>query len=133
MKIVYQLLADLTVTFHFAYVAFVVFGLFLTFIGGGLGWKWVRHIGFRTIHLLMIGIVVLESWFGIVCPLTTLENALRRRAGELPYRGDFVAQWLHDLMFFEASPWVFTLGYTLFGAAVLASWVFVPPRRRMSP
>lgn len=130
---VYAIAADLVVAAHFAYVAFVILGLLVVAIGGLRGWQWVRNLWFRTAHLAAIAIVVAESWLGITCPLTTWENALRRRAGQETYRGDFIGTWLHDVLFFELAPDAFTTLYTAFGAAVLASWVFVPPRWRCSP
>jgi len=54
----------------------------------------------------------------------------KRIAEVAAYRGDFIAQWLHDLLFFDAEPWVFTMCYTLFGLAVLATFVLAPPRWR---
>lgn len=128
MELFYRILADAVVTVHFAYVAFVVVGLVLTLAGAALRWKWVRNFWFRVLHLAMIGVVVAEAWCGIVCPLTTWENELRRRAGQAGYRGGFIANLLHDAMFFEADPWVFTLGYSLFGLAVLATFFIAPPR-----
>jgi hypothetical protein len=74
--LLYRTLADVIVTVHFAYVAFVIVGLAFTLIGAALHWTWVRNFWFRIIHLLMIGIVVAEAWLGIVCPLTTWENRL---------------------------------------------------------
>jgi hypothetical protein len=76
----------------------------------------------------MILVVVLESWLGMVCPLTTWEQYLRSRAGGHVYRGHFLANIVHEVLFFEAPPAVFTLVYTLFGAAVLATFVLAPPR-----
>ncbi len=129
MQLFYRLLADLVVTIHFAYVAFVISGLVLTLVGGALRWNWVRNFWFRVIHLAMIGFVVAEAWCDIVCPLTTWENQLRSLAGDTTYEGDFIANFLHDALFFEAEPWVFTLAYSLFGLAVLASFLVIPPRR----
>ena len=128
----YRVFADLTVTVHFAYVAFVVLGLVMTLVGGCLGWKWVRNRWFRGVHLAMILIVVFEAWMGITCPLTTLEREFRSAAGQETYRGDFVANCLHDTMFFEADPWVFTVAYSCFGASVIAALFFVPPRWRQN-
>ncbi|MFK8115339.1 MAG: DUF2784 domain-containing protein [Rubripirellula sp.] len=124
----YRLLADFVVILHFAYVAFVVFGLLATILGGILKWKWVHNRWFRGIHLTMILIVVIEAWAGITCPLTTWEHEFRSAAGQQSYEGDFIANWFHDAMFFTAPPWMFTLGYTLFGGIVLASVYWVPPR-----
>lgn len=128
MQFLSRLAADAVVVFHAAYVLFVVAGLLLVWIGAWRGWEWVRNRWFRGIHLAMILIVIVEAWFGIVCPLTTLENWLRRAGGEQAYAGDFIARWVHDLLFFELPPWVFTVCYSVFGLAVLAAVWFVPPR-----
>ncbi|MBX3437429.1 MAG: DUF2784 domain-containing protein [Planctomycetaceae bacterium] len=130
MTLLYRILADFVVVVHFAYVSFVLFGLIAILLGGICGWNWVRNRAFRVLHLVMIVVVVLESWAGIVCPLTTWENQLRRLAGDATHRGAFIADLLHDLMFFEAEPWVFTVCYSLFGAAVIGTLFLVPPRWR---
>jgi hypothetical protein len=73
---------------------------------------------------------------GITCPLTEWENALRRQAGEATYSGSFLGRLAHDLLFFEAPAWVFSLAYLLFFLAVLATFILAPPqwpRRRRSP
>ncbi len=125
----YRILADLVLVIHALFVGFVVFGLLLILIGRWRGWGWVRSFWFRLAHLLAIGLVVVQAWIGVLCPLTILEQNLRRCAGDEGYAGGFVAHHLHRLLFFEAEPWVFTLIYTLFGAAVLATLLLVPPRR----
>jgi hypothetical protein len=132
MPIVYRILADLVVAAHFTYVMFVIDGLVVIFIGGIVGWEPARNLWFRLIHLLMIGIVVTEAWCGATCPLTIWENKLRRLGGETTYAGGFIANALHDALFFEAEPWVFTLCYSLIGLAVLATLFLVPPHRRNS-
>jgi hypothetical protein len=128
MKLVYRLLADLIVSVHFAYVTFVVLALVFTLVGGVLGWRWVRNTWFRLVHLAMITVVVAEAWCGAVCPLTRWENHFRTLAGEATYRGGFIANWLHEAIFFDAEPQVFTWAYSLFGLAVLAALIFIPPR-----
>ena len=124
----YSLAADLLLFAHVSFVAFVVFGLLLIFSGRLLKWTWVRNPWFRVAHLAAIGIVVLQSWFGVICPLTTWEMALRERAGDIAYSGSFIAHWLQAILYYEAPAWVFTVGYTLFGAVVVASWYWVRPR-----
>lgn len=126
----YQLAANGVLILHVGYVAFVVLGLLLILIGGLFRWRWVRNRWFRAVHLLAITIVVLESWLNITCPLTTLENWLRVKAGAETYDGDFIAIWLHSILFFDLPPWVFVYGYTAFGAAVLAGLILVPPKLR---
>ena len=125
----YSHLADLVLLIHFAIVLFVVGGLLLIVLGNFLRWSWVNHWWFRGMHLLAISVVVLESWLGIECPLATLENWLRLRAGQGVYQGSFIQHWVHSVMFYQAPGWVFALAYTLFALAVVAAWWRWPPQR----
>jgi len=120
--------SDTVLVAHGLFVLFVVAGLALILVGGALGWRWVRDPWFRFAHLAAIGVVVLQSWLGIVCPLTSLEMALRARAGAATYAGSFVSHHVEALLYYRAPPWVFILVYTVFGAAVVASWFAVRPR-----
>lgn len=118
----YSVLADAILTIHFAFVVFVVAGFLLILIGLLASWSWVHNRAFRVMHLAAIGVVVLQAWFGRLCPLTLWENELRRRAGESAYEESFVEHWLHEILFYQAAPWVFTTMYTVFGALVLLVW-----------
>ncbi len=125
-----RLAADFVVVTHASYVLFVLLGQLVILLGWLRGWQWIRNRWFRGPHLAAIAIVVVESWIGITCPLTTLEHWLRSQAGETTYRGSFLGNAAHDLLFVDWAPWVFTLVYTLFGLLVLLTLVFVPPRWR---
>jgi hypothetical protein len=125
----YLLAADVLLLGHVLFVAFVVLGLALVLIGKSLSWTWVRNPWFRFVHLAAIGIVVLQSWIGLICPLTTWEMALRERADDVVYSGSFISHWLESLLYFQAPAWVFTLCYTVFAIIVAASWFWVRPRR----
>jgi len=125
----YFLAADLLLFIHVLFVAFVIFGLALILIGKLFDWAWVRNPWFRFAHLAAIGIVVLQSWVGVICPLTTWEMALRQRADEVVYSGSFISHWLESLLYFQAPVWVFTVCYTVFAAIVAACWFWVRPRR----
>lgn len=125
---IHGVLADLVVVLHLTYVCFVVVGFVLILIGIIRHWGWVRNFYFRAAHLLAIAIVSVEGLAGIVCPLTTLENWLRRKSGRQSYSGDFVGRCLHELIFVELSPALLTLAYLGFGAAVLLTFWAAPPR-----
>jgi lysylphosphatidylglycerol synthetase-like protein (DUF2156 family) len=129
MKLLFRLLADLVVVVHAAYVAFVVLGLVLVVLGYLRKWDWVRNPWFRGLHLTAILLVVLEAWCGITCPLTDWEQSLRTLSGQESYQGAFVANLVHDLLFYQAPAWVFTLAYTLFAGLVAGTWWLAPPRR----
>ena len=125
----YALLADAILVLHFAFVLFVVAGLLLTWIGYFAGWKFVRNPWFRGAHLLAMAVVVAESLFGVICPLTKWETALRLEAGEDPaYAGSFIQHWVHRVMFFEVSERTFTMIYIAFFVLIVLSLVVVPPR-----
>ena len=125
---IYRFLADMVVVLHFGYVAFVVLGLVAILVGIALGWRWVRNFWFRTVHFLMIAVVVAESLCGILCPLTTWEDRLRALGGEANESGSFIGRWVGELLFVDVSPAVLSACYCTFGAAVLLALVFAPPR-----
>jgi len=77
-------LADLTVLFHGAFVAFVV-------LGGFLAIRWRRLI---WLHVPAAVWGVLIEFGGWICPLTPLENMLRHRAGDAGYSGGFVEHYV---------------------------------------
>jgi hypothetical protein len=121
--------ADLILVTHALFVAFVVLGLIAVPVGKYFRWRWVRNLRFRLIHLAAIGFVIGESWLGMICPLTEWENRAREAAGGETYSGSFIQHWLHEILFYDFTPWVFTVAYTVFGTLVLAAWVLVPPER----
>jgi polyferredoxin len=123
------LLADAVLVVHTGVVLFVVGGLAAIVAGNLLGWRWVNGRTFRLLHLVTIGVVVLQAWLGELCPLTILESWLRVRAGQHGYPAGFIAHWLHRLLYWEAPLWVFGLAYSAFGALVLLAWWRWPPRR----
>ncbi len=123
-------LADAVLLLHAAFIAFVVFGLLGILAGGALRWGWVRNRWFRLMHLGAIALVVAQAWLGIACPLTSLENHLRQRAGQSGYELGFIADRVQRVIFCEAPWWVFAGTYTLFGVLVLVSLWLVPPKWR---
>lgn len=128
----YQLLADSVLLIHFGIVVFVAGGLVLIVAGNLSGWAWVNRLWFRLAHVTAIGIVIAESWFGIICPLTSLEFWLRRQAGSPSYSESFIEHWVQYFLLYEAPSWVFTTGYTLFGLLVVTVWWIFPPTKRKS-
>lgn len=128
--LLFRIAADLTLFVHVTVVVFVVTGLVLILAGKNRHWQWVRNMRFRIAHLATIGVVTVQSWFGYICPLTTLEMYLRHRAGDATYTGAFVAHWVEELLYYQAPPWVFALGYSVFGLLVAGSWFWVPPQRQ---
>ena len=128
MPLFYRLAADAMVLVHMSYVLVVVFGLVATWIGVFLRHSWARNFWWRCGHLTMIVIVVAEAWAGITCPLTVWEQQLRESAHQETYSGGFIANLVHDWLFYDLPPWFFIAGYSTFGLLVALSFVFAPPR-----
>lgn len=83
------LLADAVLVVHFLFIVFVVGGGFLALRWPRLAW----------VHLPC---AVWGAWIelaGWVCPLTPLENSLRRRAGEAGYEGGFIENYLLEVVY----------------------------------
>jgi len=120
------LLADFILIVHFLFVAFVVGGLALIWVGAAAGWQWVRNFWFRVAHLAAIVFVAGEALAGIWCPLTLWEARLR--GGEADK--SFIAQWIHRLLFYDFPEWVFTVAYVSFALVVAATIWLIPPVRQ---
>ncbi|MBB3016559.1 DUF2784 domain-containing protein [Cupriavidus alkaliphilus] len=82
-------LADLVVIAHALFIVFVV-------AGGLLVLRWPRA---AWVHLPAAVWGVLIEWAGWICPLTPLENMLRRAAGQAGYSGGFVERYLLPLIY----------------------------------
>src|SRR5712691_38312 len=81
--------ADLVVVVHLMFIGFVVGGAFLA-------WRWPRVV-WAHIPAAVYGALV--EFAGFACPLTSLEQDLRRRAGEAGYRGGFIAHYLVKVIY----------------------------------
>jgi hypothetical protein len=86
---IHRLLADATVAFHLAFIAFVVLG----------GLVVLREPRVAWLHLPAVAWVVWLELTGAICPLTPLENALRQRAGEAGYDGGFIDHYLMPVIY----------------------------------
>lgn len=84
-----SLLADLLLAFHAGFVVFVV-------LGGLLTLRWPRAAWVHIPCALWGSWVVLAGW---ICPITPLENALRRAAGEAGYAGGFLDHWVRLVIY----------------------------------
>jgi hypothetical protein len=84
-------LALLLVALHLAFILFVVGGGFLV-----RRWPWLAWL-----HLPCAAWGVFIECSGRVCPLTPLENLLRRRAGQAGYAESFIEHYLLALVYPE--------------------------------
>lgn len=123
---IYRLLADATMALHFLFIAFVAAGGLLVLRRARLAW----------VHLPCAAYGALIEFLGWVCPLTPLENHLRRLGDEAGYAGGFVERYLVPAIYPEPFPRWLSLAL---GAAVLVvnsavyAAVLARARRRGGP
>lgn len=86
---IYSLLAEIVLVIHFLFIVFVVIGALLV-----LKWHWLIYV-----HLISAFWGALIMFTGWICPLTPLENHLRRAAGESGYTGGFIEQYLIPVVY----------------------------------
>ena len=130
MNNLYQLAADIVLVIHASIVIFIIGSVLVILTGGLLNWGFVSNRIFRLLHLVAIGVVVLQAWLGRLCPLTIFEMWLRRQGGEGIYQVSFIQYWVQQFLYYDFPLWVFAIGYTLFGILIVALWFLVPPRSR---
>lgn len=121
---VYRVLTDVTVAFHFAFLVFVVAGGFLV-----RRYRWVA-----IPHLLAAAWgVYVEAMPGLICPLTPLENEFSLRAGGAGYQGGFIEHYLVPIIYPEGLTrtvqWVLAAAVIVINVAVY-SWTWRTARRR---
>ena len=85
----YRLLADATVVLHLVFVVFVV-------AGGLLVLRWPRA---AWLHVPAAAWGALIEFAGWICPLTPLENWLRRQGGQVAYSTSFVEHYLIPILY----------------------------------
>ena len=85
----FQALADLVLVVHLAFIVFVV-------LGGALTLRWRR---IAWVHLPAVLWSALLEFCGWICPLTPLENWLRRAGGASGYSGGFIEQYVVPIVY----------------------------------
>lgn len=82
-------IADAILAFHLAFILFVSLGAFLA-----LKWRWVPWL-----QLPAVAWVVFVEASGWICPLTSIENDFRARAGASTYQGDCLGHYLTAMIY----------------------------------
>ena len=97
--------------------------------GGLLAIRWPRIF---WVHLPAAVWGVLIEFTGWICPLTPLENRLRRQQGEAGYEGDFIAHYILPVLYPEGltrRDQLFLGGLALAINVGIYAWIFLKRRR----
>src|SRR5687767_12084207 len=118
---IYRSLADLVLLLHLAFIVFVLFG-------GLLAFRWRLA---PAVHLPAAAWGAAVEYFGWGCPLTPLENALRRAGGGTGYSVSFVERYVVQLVYPAAlSPSLQLVLGTIVVVVNVVVYVFVLRLRR---
>jgi hypothetical protein len=85
----YRALADFVVLTHLAFIVFALLGGLLA-----LRWRWMPWV-----HLPAAAWGAAVGFFGRLCPLTPLENTLRRASGSADYSGGFIEHYILPILY----------------------------------
>ena len=86
---IYRIAADFVLMTHFAFIVLVVAGGLIVF----------RYAWFAWIHIPAASWGAFIELTGRICPLTTLENYLRIRAGQEGYANSFIEQYILPVIY----------------------------------
>ncbi len=113
----YRIAADSVLLLHFAFVLFVA-------LGGLLVFRWKR-ISWVHLPIAIYGAAI--EFVGFICPLTPLENWLRRSGGEAGYAGDFIDHYITAVLYpsglTRGMQLVLGVGVLLLNVTVYAIWL----------
>jgi hypothetical protein len=118
-------ISDIILVLHFGIVIFITLGLFLIPIGWKLNWNWIANRKLRLLHCGMMAFVTLETFMGITCPLTAIENSIRG----LNQSNSFVSYWVMKIIYWDLSTIFFLVLYSLSLGWALFLWKICPPRK----
>ncbi len=119
----HRLAADAVLVLHLAFIVFVL-------LGGLLALRWRRAPWLHLPAAAWGGYIELS---GGLCPLTPLENSLRRAAGEAGYAGGFIEHYLLPVIYPAGltQEIQYLLAAIVLGVNALAyGWVWGRRRRR---
>ncbi|MBI4767597.1 MAG: DUF2784 domain-containing protein [Deltaproteobacteria bacterium] len=89
---VYKILADLMVLFHFLWILFLFFGVF---------WG-IRYKAVRLFHLFGLGFAFFIQLFDKYCPLTHLEVFFRAKQNPATnYSGSFIIYYMEKIIYLQ--------------------------------
>ena len=117
------LFSEIVLLFHFCIFLFMVLSFFLIPLGYYQKWEWVKNRYYRLIHLILMGIIFIETILGFMCPLTILENFLRNNIRI----NNKITQIIHQIMYWDLPTYQFIILYLLSLLYLIFLWCFFKP------
>ena len=108
----YRAMAASVLSFHAAYIAFVIFGAFFT--------RGRPRLAALHVATLVYGMII--EILGLWCPLTVLEKWLEVRGNVPAYRGPFLLHYLDMVVYPDIPPNLLIAG--AIAVCILNLWIY---------
>lgn len=113
MNCLYSIIADGVMLVHFSWVLFNLFGFFVV----------LKFPKLKFFHIGTLSSTALLMLTGNICPLTTLEQWLERKAEiSVAYQGSFLRHYLGHFLYINAPSWIITAITTIL--TLTAIWLY---------
>ena len=115
--------SEIVLLFHFCIFLFMILSFFLIPLGYYQKWELVKNKYYRLIHLVLMGIIFIETILGFMCPLTILESFLRNDI-EINNK---ITQIIHQIMYCDLPTYQFIILYLFSLLYLIFLWFFFKP------
>lgn len=114
---IFGILGDIALVIHFLWIVFLT-----------VGFPFILYLNIRSIRIFHVWALVATlgmQLFGMYCPLTYVEEYLKRRQDpSFSYGGSFIISQLEKMVYVEVSPHIIaTLTAFFLLAVILSFWV----------
>ena len=120
--------SEIVLLLHFSIFLFMIFSFILIPFGYFQKWEWVKNIYFRSIHLILMGFILIETILGFMCPLTILENFLRADQKV----DNIFTEIIHQIMYWDLTNYQFIILYFLSLSYIIFLWFYFRPNQKKS-
>ncbi len=125
---IYIWLSYLMVLLHSLCVLFIVLSVPVIMAGHLLQWPFVKNFYYRSIHLGMLMVPVVETILGLPCPLTLWENQLRKLGGLEEYSKGCLQYWMEQWFHLAINAQTVDITSLLIGISCVFLCFLVPPK-----
>lgn len=94
--------SEIVLLFHFCIFLFIILSFFLIPLGYQQKWRWVKNKYYRSTHIILMGIIFIETILGFMCPLTVLEHHLRNNTKV----NNKFTEFIHQIMYWDLSIYI---------------------------
>ena len=120
-------IADLILILHFGIVLFITSLFFLIPVGYKFNWIFTKNIKVRVFHAGLMTFVTIETFLGMACPLTYLENYfLNENENENKL---FLSYWLNKIIYWDLPSYFFLIMYLICLVWTFIMWYIFPPKK----